>query len=134
RAGLLAGDRIVEVEGESTQGWSDSDAVDVLRGPIGAPVNIRIARPGVDQPIAYQLVREEIHINAVRTSYMLEPGIGYARLDVFSETATDELRDAIGRLKADGMQSMVLDLRSNPGGLLDQGIAVSDLFLQPGQP
>lgn len=134
RAGLLAGDRIIEVEGASTQGWSDTDAVDVLRGPIGAPVNIRIARPGVDQPIAYQLVREEIHINAVRTSYMLEPGIGYARLDVFSETATDELRSAIARLKADGMSSMVLDLRSNPGGLLDQGVSVSDLFLQPGQP
>jgi carboxyl-terminal processing protease len=134
RAGLLAGDRIIEVEGESTRGWTDSDAVDVLRGPRGSPVNIRIARPGVEQPIAYQLIREEIHINAVRTSYMVEPGIGYAKLDVFSETATDELRAAITRLKAEGMRAVILDLRENPGGLLDQGVSVSDLFVDPGQP
>lgn len=134
RAGLLSGDRIVEVEGESTQGWSDSDAVDVLRGRVGSSVNIRIARPGVEEPIAFQLIREEIHVNAVRTSYMIDPVIGYARLDVFSETATDELRSAIAQLKGEGMQSMILDLRSNPGGLLDQGVSVSDLFLDRGQP
>ncbi len=134
RAGLLSGDRIVEVEGESTQGWSDSDAVDVLRGRVGSPVNIRIARPGVEQPIAFEIVREEIHVNAVRTAYMADPTIGYARLDVFSETATDELRAAIAQLKGEGMRSMILDLRSNPGGLLDQGVSVSDLFLDRGQP
>lgn len=133
RAGLRAGDRIIEVEGQSTAGWSDSDAVDRLRGPRGSTVNIRIARPGVEEAIAYQLVREEIHINAVRSAYMIEPEIGYARLDVFSETATSELRDAIDRLKGEGMRAMVLDLRQNPGGLLDQGVSVTDLFIEPGQ-
>lgn len=133
RVGLRSGDRIIEVEGVSTQGWSDSDAVDVLRGPRGSTVSIQIARPGVAEPIEFQLVREEIHINAVRTAYLVEPGIGYARLDVFSETATDELRTAIARLKAEGMRSMVLDLRQNPGGLLDQGVSVSDLFVDRGQ-
>jgi len=133
RAGLLAGDRIIEVEGASTQGWKDDDAVDVLRGRVGEPVNIRIARPGVEQPVAYRLVREIIEIHSVRTSYLLEPGIGYARLDVFSETSTDELRAAIAGLKTDGMRSLVLDLRQNPGGLLDQGVSVTDLFMQPGQ-
>jgi carboxyl-terminal processing protease len=133
RAGLMAGDRIVEVEGRSTQGWSDSDAVDVLRGPVGTPVSIRVARRGVDEPIEYRLVRAEIQINSIRTSYMVEPGIGYARLEMFSETSTDDLRAAISQLKAQGMRSMILDLRENPGGLLDQGVSVSDLFVQPGQ-
>src|SRR5688572_2160444 len=118
RAGLLAGDRIVEVEGESTEGWTDDDAVNVLRGPRGTPVNLKIARPGVEQPIAFAIVREEIQIRSVRTSYMLEPGIGYAALTVFSETSTDELRAAIANLREQGMQGMILDLRENPGGLL----------------
>ena len=133
RVGLLAGDRIVEVEGETTRGWTSDDAVDVLRGRVGEPVTIRIGRPGVEQPIEYRLVRERIEIHSVRTSYMVEPGIGYARLDLFSETSTDELRAAIARLRNDGMRSMILDLRENPGGLLDQGVSVSDLFLDPGQ-
>lgn len=133
RAGLLAGDRIVEVDGESTQGWSDDDAVGVLRGRIGSPVSIRVARPGVDQPIEFNLVREEIHVRSVRTSYMIEPQIGYARLDLFSETSTDELRAGIAALKDQGMRGMILDLRSNPGGLLDQGVSVSELFMEPGQ-
>jgi carboxyl-terminal processing protease len=134
RAGLLAGDRIIEVEGESTEGWADEDAVNVIRGPRGTPVNIKIARPGVDDPIDYELVREEIHIRSIRTAYMIEPGIGYARLDVFSEVATSELRAAIASLREQGMRGMILDLRSNPGGLLDQGVSVSDLFIPSGQP
>jgi len=133
RAGLLAGDRIVEVDGRSTEGWSDEDAVRVLRGPRGAPVTIRIVRPGVSEPIRYELVREEIQVRSVRTSYMIEPGIGYARLDMFSETSTQELRQAITQLQQEGMRSMILDLRMNPGGLLDQGVSVSDLFMEPGR-
>lgn len=134
RAGLLAGDRIIEVEGASTEGWSDDDAVKVLRGRIGEPVSITIARPGVNEAIPYDLVREEIHVRSVRTAYMIEPQIGYARLDVFSETSTNELRAAIASLREQGMRSMILDLRANPGGLLDQGVSVSDLFMDPGQP
>jgi carboxyl-terminal processing protease len=79
RAGLLAGDRIIEVEGESTQGWTDDDAVGVIRGPRGTPVTLKIARPGVNEPIEYQLVREEIHVAAVRPAYLVEPGIGVQR-------------------------------------------------------
>ena len=132
RAGLMAGDRIVEVEGGSTEGWTDDQAVDVLRGRIGDPVTIGIARRGVEETIPYTLVRAEIQVHSVRTAYMIEPGIGYARLDLFSETSTSELRQAIGALKEQGMQGMILDLRSNPGGLLDQGVSVSDLFLEQG--
>lgn len=134
RAGLLAGDRIIEVEGTSTEGWSDEDAVSVLRGPRGEPVKIKVSRRGVDQPIDFEIVRDEIHVNSVRTSYLLEPGIGYARLDLFSETSTSELRAAIANLRSQGMRAMVLDLRTNPGGLLDQGVSVTDLFVGPGQP
>lgn len=134
RAGLRSGDRIIEVEGESTEGWSDEDAVAVLRGPRGAPVNIRIARRGVEEPIAFSLVREEIHVNSVRTAYMIEPRVGYAKLDLFSETSTTELRQAIARLRSEGMTGIILDLRANPGGLLDQGVSVTDLFLETGKP
>lgn len=133
RAGLRAGDRIVEVEGESTEGWSDEDAVQVLRGPKGAPVTITIARPGVDEPIPFTIVRDEIRVQSVRYAYMLEPGIGIARLDVFAETSTSELRKAIQELRDQGMKGLILDLRTNPGGLLDQGVQVADLFLDPGQ-
>lgn len=132
RAGLLAGDRIIAVEGESTEGWTDDDAVNVLRGPLGAPVTITVKRPGVGDPIDYEIVRAEIHVRSVRTSYMIEPGIGYARLDLFSETSTDELRSAMNRMREEGMRGMVLDLRANPGGLLDQGVSVSDLFVDRG--
>ena len=133
RAGLRAGDRIVEVAGESTEGWDDDDAVKVLRGPVGAPVTIRIARVGVDETVPYTIVREEIRVKSVRYAYMVEPGIGLARLDVFSQTSTQELRQAIDGLRQDGMRGLILDLRSNPGGLLDQGVSVSNLFLSPGQ-
>jgi carboxyl-terminal processing protease len=118
------------VEGKSTQGWSTTDAVAVLRGPKGQPVNIRIARPGVDEPIPFTIVRDEIHVQAVRAAYMLEDGIGLINLGMFSEAATSDLTAAVEQLKAQGMTRLILDLRDNPGGLLDQGISVSDLFLK----
>jgi carboxyl-terminal processing protease len=132
RAGVRAGDRIVEVEGRSTQGWSTDEAVKVLRGPKGQPVNVRIARAGLDEPVAFRIVRDEIHIQSVRASYMAGDGVGLVQLSVFSETSTEELTAAIERLRGQGMTRLILDLRSNPGGLLDQGISVSDMFLQRG--
>lgn len=132
RAGIMAGDRIVEIEGESTEGWSDDDAVKVLRGPKGQPVNIRVARIGVDEPIPYRVVRDEIHVKSVPYAFMLEPGIGYTRLNLFSETSTEELRAALNDLRKKGATGAVLDLRMNPGGLLDQGVSVADLFMEEG--
>lgn len=133
RAGMQAGDRIIEVEGESTEGWSDEEAVNVLRGPKGSPVTISVARPGVSEPIPFTIIRDEIRVQSVPYAYMLEPGIGIARLNVFAETSTQELQRAIDSLRTEGMESLILDLRTNPGGLLDQGVQVADLFLQPGQ-
>ena len=134
RAGLVAGDRIIEVEGRSTQGWSTDDAVKVLRGPKGQPVNIRIARVGVDEPVPFRILRDEIHIQSVPAAYMVGDGVGLVQLRVFSETSTEELTAAIESLRRQGMQRMILDLRGNPGGLLDQGISVSDMFLKRGDP
>lgn len=133
REGMRVGDRFLEINGKSAEGWSDDDAVKELRGPRGTTVNVKIQRVGVADPISFTITREEIHVRSVPYSYMVAPGVGYANLVVFSETSTDELRAAIDSLRAQGARSLVLDLRSNPGGLLDQGIGVSDLFLPRGQ-
>jgi carboxyl-terminal processing protease len=132
RAGIQAGDRIVEVEGQSTQGWTTQQAVNVLRGRKGSPVEIRIARSGVDEPIPFRIVRDDIHIQSVRAAYMMGEGVGLVQLAMFSETSTEEVTAAIDQLRQQGMTRLILDLRGNPGGLLDQGISVSDMFLRRG--
>ena len=133
RAGLQAGDRIIEVDGESTRGWNEDQAVSRLRGPNGSTVEIGIARLGVEQPIPFTITREEIHVQSVRNAFLIEDGIGYVGLNVFSETSTQEVRTAIDNLRRQGMRALVLDLRSNPGGLLEQSITLSDLFLDRGE-
>jgi carboxyl-terminal processing protease len=132
RAGLRAGDAIIEFEGESTRDWTEDEAVAHLRGPRGSQVNITIARPGVDEPIPFTITRDEIHIQSVTTSYMLPGSVGYLELSVFSEDSEREVREALDRLLAEGATGVILDMRQNPGGLLDAGIAVSDLFLDRG--
>jgi carboxyl-terminal processing protease len=133
RAGMRAGDRIIEVEGKSTQGWSDDDAVNVLRGPRGTTAHIKVSRPGTESPIPFDITREAIHVQSV-SSYMIEPTVGLLRLNVFAESSTDEMKAAIDRMRAQGMKSLIFDLRTNPGGLLDQGVSVSNLFLPAGLP
>lgn len=132
RLGLRAGDAIVEVDGVSAKGWSDDMAMSKLRGPVGKAVKMKIARPGVPDPMPFNIVREEIHIKAVPSAFMIGNGVGYVELVIFSETSTSELRAAIRKLQSQGAKSIVLDLRRNPGGLLDQGALVSDLFLKKG--
>jgi carboxyl-terminal processing protease len=133
RAGLQAGDQIIEVDGESTRDWDTDMAVSRLRGPKGKPVDIVIARGGVDQPIPIRIVREEIHIQAVPSAYMMDGNVGYVELVSFSESSTSELKEAIGELRQAGARGVILDLRNNPGGLLDQGVTIADLFLTRGQ-
>ncbi|HEX6134604.1 MAG TPA: S41 family peptidase [Longimicrobiales bacterium] len=132
RAGLQAGDQIIEVNGESTRDWDTDLAVSKLRGPEGSPVDIKIARGGVDQPIPIRIVREEIHIQAVPSAYVLDGNVGYVEMVSFSESSTSELRAAIEELRGAGVRGVILDLRRNPGGLLDQGVSVADLFLERG--
>ncbi len=133
RAGLQPGDRIVEIAGKSTKGWTNEEAGKVLRGKPGSFVTIKIERPGVVTPIELKLQRTTIHQSAVRRTAMLSEGVGYIDLKAFSDSTAKELNGAIGSLLAHGMKTLVLDLRTNPGGLLNQGVRVTDLFLNPGQ-
>lgn len=133
RAGLRAGDAIIEVDGESTREWSEDDAVARLRGPRGSQVSIKVMRAGMDEPIPFTITRDEIHIQSVTTSYMVQDDVGYLELSVFSESSETEVRAALDSLRAAGARGVILDMRQNPGGLLDAGIAVTDLFLTRGQ-
>ncbi|MFP3949257.1 MAG: S41 family peptidase [Gemmatimonadota bacterium] len=132
RAGIRAGDRIVRVEDRSTEGWSVDEVVDLLRGEAGSEVRLRVRRPGIEDPISFDVTRERIQIRSVPFTTVLNDGIGYVPLQVMSESSTQEVRAAVDSMAAAGARALVLDLRNNPGGLLDQGVAVSDLFLPAG--
>ncbi len=132
RAGIRTGDVIAEVDGESTADWDTDVTADRLRGRPGTAVEIGIRRPGVETVIPFAIHRAVIELLSVPFSVMLQDGIGYLPLQVFSQTSTKEVREALASLDAQGMTSLVLDLRGNPGGLLDEGAGVADLFLEPG--
>lgn len=133
RAGLRAGDRMIEIAGRSTKGWDSDQAVKVLRGARGTPVNVKIVRIGVEQPIPFNITREEIHLSSVPYAFMMGDGVGYVNLSIFSGASAKEVRENVERLRGQGMKKLIFDLRENPGGLLDQGVGVSELFLKPGQ-
>jgi len=135
RAGVQTGDRIVQLDGRSTEGWKQDQAVKELRGPAGTAAELLIRRTGVDKPITYKLTRATIHIRSVdpRITMMLDDRVGYIALSPVSESSTRDVSQAIDTLLKQGMKSLIFDLRYNPGGLLDQGVAVSDLFLDPGK-
>ena len=133
RAGIQPGDRIIEIGGRSTKGWTNEEASKVLRGKPGTLVSIKVERPGIAQPLELRLERTTIHQSAVRRTAMLGDGVGYIDLKAFSDSTANELNNAISSLLGRGMKTLVLDLRTNPGGLLTQGVRVSDLFLNPGQ-
>ena len=133
RAGLQPGDRIVEIMGKPAKGWTSEEASKALRGKAGTPVTLKIERPGTQTPMEMKLVRSTIHQSAVRRTSLLGDGVGYIDLKAFSDSTGKELNGAITGLLAHGMKTLVLDLRTNPGGLLNQGVKVSDLFLNPGQ-
>lgn len=133
RAGLQPGDRIVDIGGKQTKGWTNEEAAKALRGKAGTTVALTVERPGVAAPIELKVQRTTIHQSAVRRATLLENGVGYIDLKAFSDSTAKELSGAITSLLGRGMKSLVLDLRTNPGGLLNQGVRVSDLFLDPGQ-
>jgi carboxyl-terminal processing protease len=133
RAGIRPGDQFFEVAGEPARGWTSDQAVERLRGAPGTTVDVRMLRPGVEEPIPFTLTRAVITVRTVPFATMLEGSIGYVPLQMVSETSTEEVRAAVDSLRAEGAAGLVLDLRGNPGGVLDQGIAISDLFLEPGR-
>jgi carboxyl-terminal processing protease len=133
RAGVATGDQIIEVDGKSTEGWKNDEAVKALRGAPGSKVTISVRRSGVIDPIRYPLVRAQIHIRSVPAGTLFDGGVGYISLNPVAETSADELQSEIRAMKGKGMKSLILDLRLNPGGLLDQGVKVADLFLEAKQ-
>ncbi len=132
RAGLESGDQIIEVDGESTEGWSSEKAVSTLRGEPRSKVKIVVRRPGVSATIPFELSRARIHQRSVPEGTLYEGGIGVIELNPVAETSARELREEVERMRRRGMRELILDLRRNPGGLLTQGVAVADLFLDPG--
>jgi carboxyl-terminal processing protease len=133
RAGIETGDQIIEVDGKSTEGWKNEQAVKALRGDPGSRIAITIRRAGIPDPIKYRLTRAQIHMRSVPAGTMFGGGVGYISLNPVSETSAEELRQEIASMKAKGMKSLILNLRGNPGGLLDQGVKVADLFLDARQ-
>ncbi|MFL5606018.1 MAG: S41 family peptidase [Gemmatimonadaceae bacterium] len=133
RAGITTGDRIVEIDGKSTHGLTSDEALKALRGSAGSLVRVAVERPGVSARLPFSLTRAVIEVNPVSHALMARDGVGYVDLTVFSTTAATDLSHAIDSLRAAGARSLVLDLRGDPGGLLDQGVGVADLFLDAGQ-
>jgi carboxyl-terminal processing protease len=128
-AGVLPGDRIVKIDGRSTADMSLEDAVKLLRGPKGTDVTITILRDRRDNPVDMTITRAMIHIESVK-SEMLEPGYGYIKVRNFQVDTADDIRSSLEEMGP--LKGLVLDLRYNPGGLLDQAVSVSDIFLSSG--
>ena len=129
RVGLLSGDVIAQIEGRPTIELSVQDAVQLLKGEKGTRVTITIQRPGLAEPFDVTIERDDIPIDSIRVAFLLSDGIGYIRIFNFTSTTAEELDDAIARLKGEGMTRLLLDLRGNPGGLLDQAVQVSERFV-----
>lgn len=132
RAGLLSGDRIVEVDGESAIGFSTADVQRTLRGPRGTNVNVVVTRPGRPDAISYDITRDRIPLYTLDAAYMVDDVTGYIRLNRFARSTYDEFVDAMGDLMAEGMQRLILDLRDNAGGFMDMAVRISDEFLGNG--
>jgi carboxyl-terminal processing protease len=131
RNGVRDGDRIVQVDTASTRGWSTQQASDILTGTPGTKVRVKFSRPGVTQPIEMEFTRAVIHVPAV--PYAIEFGnVGYVPLQSFNENAASEIEEAVRGLVAKGAKGVIIDLRGNPGGILEQSLTVSNLFLRPG--
>jgi carboxyl-terminal processing protease len=133
RAGIETGDQIIEVDGKSTEGWKNDEAVKALRGEAGSKVGITIRRAGITDPMKFRLIRAQIHMRSVPPGTLFDRRVGYISLNPVSETSAEELRQEITAMKGKGMKSLIMDLRGNPGGLLDQGVKVADLFLDTRQ-
>lgn len=134
RVGFQPGDRIIEIDGKAAQGLTLEEASNALRGAVGTRVTLLVDRAGAADQFRVTLPRTRVHVSAVRRADMLTSEVGYVELRAFTDSTVVELQRAVNGLRGRGMKSMVLDLRTNPGGLLDQGVRVADLFLNRGAP
>jgi carboxyl-terminal processing protease len=133
RRGLRAGDVITKIEGESIDDWTSDEVVAHLRGPRGTTVNITVERPTVREPLKFKIERDEIPLITVPYAFEVKPGVGYIKIDRFSESTADELKQKLKKLDASSLSGLILDLRDNPGGLLNQAIDVADFFIPRGE-
>jgi carboxyl-terminal processing protease len=133
RAGIRTGDQLFEVDGLSAAEWTLDRAVQAMRGQPGTPIDIAIQREGAPEPLRFRLVRERIHQRAVPPGLILPDGVGYLSMTMVRENAAAELEQEVARLMQQGMRVLLLDLRANPGGLRDEAVEVSDLFLDSRQ-
>jgi len=133
RLGLRYGDRILEVDGKDAREWSSEQVSKNVRGGKGEPVTIKVDRPGAEQAMNFTIIRDSVPLPTIRNAYIIRPGTGYIGLTGgFQRSSDDELREAMKKLGSQGMRQLVLDLRGNPGGLLDQAIDVASEFLPRG--
>jgi carboxyl-terminal processing protease len=131
KAGLRPGDVILAVDGKPTDNLGVSDVADMLKGPKGTPVHISILRESNEKPLEFSVVRDEIPRNSVDLKFLVKPGIGYMHVSAFNETTEQEVEDALNSFG--DLKGLILDLRGNPGGLLNEGVGVADKFLKKGQ-
>jgi carboxyl-terminal processing protease len=132
QAGVIEGDRIIQVDTANTRGWTTQQVSDVLKGRPGTKVSVKFLRTGVAEPIPVQFTRANVRIPAVPYAIMLDGKVGYIPLQQFNETATEELAASVQRLSKEGATGLVLDLRGNGGGYLEQSATVANLFLRKG--
>ncbi|MCA1558218.1 MAG: S41 family peptidase, partial [Acidobacteria bacterium] len=134
RAGLRYGDRIMEVDGKDARDWTSEQVSKNVRGDRGEQVSIKVERAGSSEPLSFTIVRDAVPLPSISNTFMMRPGVGYIALTRgFQHTTGEELKGSIQTLKSQGMRQLVLDLRNNPGGLLDQAIDVASEFLPRGQ-
>jgi carboxyl-terminal processing protease len=133
KAGLRPGDVIVQVNDKVTDNLSTTEVADMLKGPKGTAVRITVSREGSPEPLQFSIIRDEIPRASIEHAFLIQPGVGYIRIASFNETTSQELRDKLRELNPASLKGLILDLRNNPGGLLAEGVNVTDMFLQKGQ-
>ncbi|MBM3811948.1 MAG: S41 family peptidase [Acidimicrobiia bacterium] len=133
KAGIRPGDVIISVNDKPTDNLRSDEVADMLKGPKGTPVQVVVAREGSPLPLTFNIVRDEISRKSVKDASWLKPGIAYLDIELFNENTSREVEETLKKLGENNVKGLVLDLRDNPGGLLNEGVAVADRFLQRGQ-
>lgn len=131
--GIRSGDRIIEINDSSSVGFTQKDVINTLRGPKGTEVDVTIRRPGTKDPLEFTIVRDDIPLRTIDTSYMLDDKTGYIKINRFAATTHEEFVESMKKLRDEGMERMILDLRNNPGGYLNQAIAIAEEFFNKGK-
>lgn len=133
KAGIRPGDTILAVNDKRTDNMTTTEVADVLKGPRGTPVQVTVARDGVEKPITFNIIRDEIPRKSVQDAFFVKPGILYLDIESFNENTSKEVEDNFKKVGEQNVKGLILDLRENPGGLLNEGVAVAGRFLQNGQ-